>query len=598
MNKELIKQDFFEAVNEEWLKTAKIPADKPATGGFQDLVDGIDDLLMTDIDHMLAEPDKVQSDMMRHFLHFYQLANDYDRRNQLAAKPLLPLIERIEKIDSFEDLNQQFPTWTLDSLPLPFSLDVDADMKNAQTNALFAYPPSLFLPDKTYYTAEHPNGAQLLGVFFDMMVQLVELTGKEKSQAEAIVEQAIQFDRLVAPHVKSAEEKADYSKMYNPRSFDTFIHYTDKLDLEKLTVGLIGTTPDKVIVTDPVYFEQLGELLTTEHFQLIKSWMIVRTIRSLSSYLSEDFRQISGIFSRTLSGTDEAMPQKKAAYYLASGQFDQVVGDYYGKKYFGEAAKKDVEHMIEKMISVYKDRLEKNNWLSDTTRKKAIIKLDKLGVQVGYPDQIPALYTKYHTVTQEEGGTLLSNALAFSKIELKERFGRWNQPVDRTEWEMSADTVNAYYHPFRNVIVFPAAILQAPFYSLEQSSSANYGGIGAVIAHEISHAFDNNGALFDEYGNLNNWWTEEDLAHFQEKAQAMIEEFDGLSFADGTVNGKLTVSENIADAGGLKLCFRSSKNRSRSLTSRLFRQLGDDLADKSKKRIPTIVVTNRRSCPC
>ena len=558
MNKELIKQDFFEAVNEEWLKTAKIPADKPATGGFQDLVDGIDDLLMTDIDHMLAEPDKVQSDMMRHFLHFYQLANDYDRRNQLAAKPLLPLIERIEKIESFEDLNQQFPTWTLDSLPLPFSLDVDADMKNAQTNALFAYPPSLFLPDKTYYTAEHPNGAQLLGVFFDMMVQLVELTGKEKSQAEAIVEQAIQFDRLVAPHVKSAEEKADYSKMYNPRSFDTFIHYTDKLDLEKLTVGLIGTTPDKVIVTDPVYFEQLGELLTTEHFQLIKSWMIVRTIRSLSSYLSEDFRQISGIFSRTLSGTDEAMPQKKAAYYLASGQFDQVVGDYYGKKYFGEAAKKDVEHMIEKMISVYKDRLEKNNWLSDTTRKKAIIKLDKLGVQVGYPDQIPALYTKYHTVTQEEGGTLLSNALAFSKIELKERFGRWNQPVDRTEWEMSADTVNAYYHPFRNVIVFPAAILQAPFYSLEQSSSANFGGIGAVIAHEISHAFDNNGAKFDEFGNLNNWWTEEDFAHFQEKAQAMIEQFDGVPFADGTVNGKLTVSENIADAGGLSCALEAA----------------------------------------
>ncbi|BDP45616.1 hypothetical protein EfmJHP9_04860 [Enterococcus faecium] len=157
---------------------------------------------------------------------------------------------------------------------------------------------------------------------------------------------------------------------------------------------------------------------------------------------------------------------------------------------------------------------------------------------------------------------MLSNTLVFSKLTLKDRFSKWNKPVDRSEWEMSADTVNAYYHPFRNVIVFPAAILQAPFYSLEQSSSANYGGIGAVIAHEISHAFDNNGALFDEYGNLNNWWTEEDLTQFQNKAQAMIEEFDGLPFADGKVNGKLTVSENIADAGGLSCALEAAKTES------------------------------------
>ncbi|MGX7174288.1 M13 family metallopeptidase [Enterococcus ratti] len=561
MNKERLKQDFFEAVNEEWLKTAKIPADKPAAGGFQDLVDEIDERLMKDVDQMLVDPQIIESEKMRHFLYFYQLANDYDRRNKLAERPLIPLLERIEKIESFEDLNQQLPEWTLASLPLPLSLDVDADMKNAQTNALFAYPPALFLPDKTYYTAEHPNGNQLLGVFFDMMVQLVELCGKEKSQAEAIVEQAIQFDKLIAPHVKSSEEKADYSTMYNPQSFETFIHHTEQLDLEKLIVGLIGTTPDKVIVTDPAYFEQLAKLLTVDHFQLIKSWMIVKTVHSLSRYLSEKFRQVSGIFSRALSGIDEAMPQKKAAYYLAASQFDHVVGNYYGKKYFGEAAKKDVEQMIQKMIRVYKKRLEENNWLSRHTRKKAIIKLEKLGIQVGYPENIPSLFNQYKTVTKEKGGTLLSNALAFSKIAIKDRFARWNQPVDRTEWEMSADTVNAYYHPFRNIIVFPAAILQAPFYSLTQSSAANFGGIGAVIAHEISHAFDNNGALFDEYGNLNNWWTEEDLIHFQNKAQAMIEEFDGLPFADGQVNGKLTVSENIADAGGLSCALEATKTQ-------------------------------------
>ena len=560
MNKERLKQDFYEAVNEEWQKTAKIPADKPATGGFQDLVDGIDQLLMGETDDLLAHPEKVSSEKMKHFLAYYQLANDYDRRNELHAQPLQPIIEKVESLQSFDELNKQFPEWLLDTLPLPFNLDVDADMKNAQTNAFFAYPPSLFLPDKTYYASDHPNGAQLIGVFFDMAVQLLELAGKEKSQAEAITEQAVQFDKLIAPHVKSAEENADYSKMYNPQSFDTFIKYTDKLDLKKLVTGLIGTTPDKVIVTDPVYFDHLNDILTEAHFPLFKSWMIIKTVRSLSGYLSEEFRQVSGIYSRVLSGTDEAMPQKKAAYYLASGQFDQVVGDYYGKKYFGEAAKKDVEQMVKKMI--YKKRLEENDWLGDATKEKAVIKLNNLGIQVGYPDKIPALFDQFKTVPADQGGTLLSNTLVFSKLTLKDRFSKWNKPVDRSEWEMSADTVNAYYHPFRNVIVFPAAILQAPFYSLEQSSSANYGGIGAVIAHEISHAFDNNGALFDEYGNLNNWWTEEDLTQFQNKAQAMIEEFDGLPFADGKVNGKLTVSENIADAGGLSCALEAAKTES------------------------------------
>ncbi|MBO0432530.1 M13-type metalloendopeptidase [Enterococcus sp. DIV0660C] len=559
MNKERLKQDFFEAVNEDWLKTAKIPADKPATGGFQDLVEGIDQLLMGEVDDLLAHPKKVSSEKMRNFLAYYQLANDYAKRNDLGATPLLPLLEKIEALHSYSDLNALFPDWTLEGFALPFTVDVDADMKNAQTNAYFAYSPSLFLPDKTYYTPEHPNGAQLLSVFFDMMVQLLELTGKEKQQAEAIVEQAIQFDKLIAPHVKSAEENADYSKMYNPKSFETFIGYSEKLDLEKLTIGLLGTQPDKVIVTDPVYFEHLNELLTDTHFSLLKSWLLVKTVRSLSGYLSEDFRQIGSIYSRTLSGADEAMPQKKAAFYLASGQFDQVIGDYYGKKYFGEAAKKDVEQMVEKMIAVYQKRLEENNWLSDETREKAIIKLNKLGIQVGYPDKIPAIFDQFQTVSSEEGGTLLSNAFDFSRKVLIDRFSKWNKPVDRTEWEMSADTVNAYYHPFRNIIVFPAAILQAPFYSLDQSSSANFGGIGAVIAHEISHAFDNNGALFDEYGNLNNWWTDDDLAHFQEKAKAMIEEFDGIEFADGAVNGKLTVSENIADAGGLSCALEAAK---------------------------------------
>ncbi|EPH93634.1 putative neprilysin [Enterococcus faecalis 13-SD-W-01] len=558
MDKILAKKDSYEAVNEEWLKTAVIPADKPATGGFEVLVQTIDKQLMADVEKMAEEPQKLSS-KLQNFLAYYKLANDYPKRNEAGAKPLLPLLEKIEQLDSFDTLNAALPDWLFESLPLPIDFDVDADMKNAQTHAFFASPPSLFLPDKTYYEADHPNGAQLLSVFFDMMVQLLELAGKEKTEAETITEQAICFDKMLAPHVKSAEENANYSEMYNPQSFDTFIQHTSLIDLKKTVLGLIGTEPDKVIVTDPVYFEHLSEILTTTHFPLMRSWMIVQTVRGLSSYLSEEFRQIGGTFSRILSGTEEAMPQKKAAYYLALRQFDQVIGDYYGKKYFGEAAKNDVKQMIEKMIGVYKKRLENNTWLSSKTREKAITKLDKLGIQVGYPDTIPALFDQFITVPAEEGGTLLSNALHFSKLSYKDRLSKWNKPVDRSEWEMSANTVNAYYHPFRNVIVFPAAILQAPFYSIDQSSSANFGGIGAVIAHEISHAFDNNGALFDEFGNLNNWWTDEDFKQFQAKAEAMIQQFDQLPFADGKVNGKLTVSENIADAGGLSCALEAAK---------------------------------------
>ena len=212
--------------------------------------------------------------------------------------------------------------------------------------------------------------------------------------------------------------------------------------------------------------------------------------------------------------------------------------------------------MVEQMVKIYQQRLAQNDWLGEKTRAKAILKLDRLGIQVGYPDQIPALYDQLKV---DEQATLLENMIQLGKTAAKEMFSRWNQPVDRLRWEMSAATVNAYYHPFKNIIVFPAAILQAPFYSLKQTSSENYGGIGAVIAHEISHAFDNNGALFDEYGNLNNWWTEADLAHFKQLAQKMIAEFDGLPFAGQKVNGKLTVSENIADAGGLSCALAAAK---------------------------------------
>lgn len=551
----LLKDDFYDYVNGEWMETAVIPADKPATGGFQDLVDGIDTLMIAEFENMAKDDHATPKGRMKDAVAFYRLASDFAARDAAGGAEVLPILAKIDNLSSYEDLNQQLDQFILDGITLPFQFDVDSDMKNAKMNTLLVYPPATILPDKTYYT-DNPQAEEMLQVYFDTAVKLLVAYGKEQAAAESLVEQAITFDKLIAPHVRSAEESADYSKNYNPQSIDTFAAHSTTIDFKSTLTALLAATPESLIVTEPAYFDAFEHIVSLSHFDLLKGWMIVNQSLRYTAYLSEDIRQLGGTYGRYLSGIDEAMPQQKAAYYLTVGQFSQVVGDYYGRKYFGETAKNDVKHMVETMIGVYQDRLTSNTWLSQETREKAIVKLNNLGIHVGYPDQIPAIYEQLRT---DETASLLQNALRFGRLFREDSFKKWQTPVDRDEWEMSAATVNAYYHPFKNVIVFPAAILQAPFYSLNQSSSANYGGIGAVIAHEISHAFDNNGAKFDEFGNLNNWWTDADLAHFETLAQDMIKAFDGVSFAGGTVNGTLTVSENIADAGGLSCALEAAE---------------------------------------
>lgn len=556
VNNELIKDDLYEAVNGGWLKTAKIPDDKPATGGFNDLVNEIDKQLMDDFDAYATGKEKSDDSRFNEMIKLYRLAKKFDWRKKVGLQPLKRMLVSVENLNSYEDYQSQWKNWILAGMPSPISFDIDADMKNATVYALFASSPSLILPDKSYYEAEKKaQYDQLLQLWSSMVEALMDKLGYSKEEAKKIIDDAIKFDALLAPNVKSAEEAADYSKMYNPQTVSELASATDQLDIAAIIKQLVGEEPEKVIVTEPEYFKALNKILQ-DNFELFKNWALIRVIRENASYLDDEMREINGRYGRALSGSKKPVSQRKFAFYLARDMFSQVAGDYYGKKYFGPQAKADVHHMVEQMIKVYKGRLTNNQWLSKDTRDKAILKLDKLGIQVGYPDKIPALYDQFK-VDEEE--SLIANLNQLTVTANKELFSRWNKPVDRMRWEMSAVTVNAYYHPFKNIIVFPAAILQAPFYSLKQSSSQNYGGIGAVIAHEISHAFDNNGSLFDEFGNLNNWWTDEDSAHFKQLAQKMIEEFDGIPFAGQKVNGKLTVSENIADAGGLSCALEAAK---------------------------------------
>lgn len=552
-NQALAKEDFYEAVNGEWIKQAVIPSDKPATGGFNDLVDDIEKTLMKDFSAL--QPETVSNPLQKEFLKFYQLAKDFEKREADGSTPLLPYLDRIEAVKNLADLNEILTDLFLEDQPTPFNLGIAPDMKNAQINALYAAVPSLILPDKTSYEKDNPNKEPLLAIYRQMVETLFEKLGKTAEEAASLAEKTIAFDASLVPFVKSAEESSEYAKSYNPKDFATFQAYSSYLNLGKTVEHLLQATPEVIIVEEPVFFENLDKIVNPESFEQLKAWLTVKTALSLASLTTEELRQIAGIYSRAISGRKEAMSPEKSAFYLAIGTFNHVVGDYYGKKYFGKAAKQDVFSMVKKMIAVYEKRLAHNTWLSKDTVEKALKKLKTITIKVGYPEEIPAIFEKLIVKPTD----LLSNVQAFTKLFVADELSKWNQPVDKKRWGMSANVVNAYYSPSDNEIVFPAAILQAPFYSLNQSSAANYGGIGAVIAHEISHAFDNNGAQFDEFGNLNNWWTEEDLTYFKELSEKMIAEFDGLETPAGKVNGRLTVSENIADAGGLSCALEALK---------------------------------------
>lgn len=549
-----IQDDLFESVNGEWINNTEIPADKPRIGSFDQIVIDIEETLMSEFEHLKV--DTQQEDSFNEFLKFYQLAGDFDKRDAFGVKPAKKYLEDIQKL-TWESFNNQLVQLILDGYPVPFDFSVQPDMKNTLTHALYFSGPGLILPDTTYYAEDHPNKEALLKAYQEMVCKLLVLFDYSDEQVESIISNTLKFDELLVPIVNTSEENARYAELYRPKTWEEFKATIQTVPVEKMVSSLINTTPEFIIAEEIRFYDQFNALINSENWELIQSWMLVNQVLSFSSYLSEEYRQIAGEFSRALSGVEKARSQEKHAYDLATGVFSQVVGLYYGKKYFGEDAKNDVLRMTKKVIAIYQERLKANDWLTQKTIDKAILKLNKLTPMIGYPDKLPEIYNQFRI---DLSTSLVENADNISKIRIAHHYNKYSKPVDRTEWHMPAHMVNAYFSPTSNQIVFPAAILQAPFYSLEQSSSANYGGIGAVIAHEISHAFDNNGALFDEYGNMNNWWTDADKKAFEDKQAAMIQEFEGLEIFDRKVNGTLIVSENIADNGGMNAALTAAKS--------------------------------------
>jgi len=559
MKKELIKTDFYKAVNGSWLEKVIIPNDKPAISAFLELHLGIEETLMD----LAAQWEKDQTGLnenMKKFVKLYQMTKDFDKRSELGTKPFETILNKLKGLNSLKDLEKSFKDFTLASIETPFGFAVMQDFMNSNNQVLYFGASNLFLPDTTYYKDEKTK-AQLIGLFTQTTQHLLDLYGFSKEEAEKLISEALAFDALLVPVTKSSVEAADYVKMYNPQSKEEVNKQSKNFDIMGNAEALVKQDVEQLIILNPDFMNAFDDIICEENFEIIKSWMILSNVKAFASDLTDEIRVAGGAFGRALSGTKEAQSKDKFAFYQAYNRFSQVVGLYYGENYFGPVAKEDVKKMVHEIIGIYNERISNNTWLNEKTKEKALKKLSTLSVHVGYPDELPPYYDMFEVLSYEEGSNVLEEKLKMTRIMTALNYEKYNKAPNKNIWGMPASMVNAYYSPTNNQIVFPAAILQKPYYSLEQSPSENYGGIGAVMAHEISHAFDNNGAKFDENGSLNNWWTDEDLAAFKQKSQDMIDLFDGLDTGIGQCNGELTVSENIADSGGLRCALEASKKR-------------------------------------
>lgn len=549
------QDDFYQAVNQEWLNQAEIPADKPVTGGFYDLADKIEDLERATVKEIEAGQKAVAA--LDQFVALHQLTKDWDRRGQDEAAQVQQFLQPLLKIENWDDFQAAEGQLILDSYTTPLSLTVSPDSKNTARNELWLANPGLILPDTTSYQDEDSK-KDLLATWSTMVAGLLQRFGFAEKEAQKLVEETLAFDQILADSESSRETLSDYWKNYHPTALadltEQFTDYRIAAVIEKV----LGQKPEKVIIFDGAFFDKANTIYQEKNFALIKSWSIVQNMLDIAKLLGNQSRIDAGVFGRKLSGAKEAVDADKAAFRQARSFFAQIVGRWYGQTYFGEAAKKDVEKMVQDLIGVYDGRFDQQKWLSAATREKAKVKLAALQVKVGYPDQIPA-YLENRKVDVHK--SLLENVEDFSKAAVADHFSQWGQAPDTSRWEMPGDLVNAYYSPEFNQIVFPAAILQAPFYDYHQSSSQNFGGIGTVIAHEITHAFDTNGARYDEHGNLKEWWTKGDFEHFEQKTQAVIAAFDGQDSAGAKINGHLTVSENVADLGGVSAALAAAKEQ-------------------------------------
>ena len=459
------------------------------------------------------------------------------------------------------NLSSESASLTLDGFPMPFDVFVENDFVDVTKYTVWVSMPGAFLGDPSYYEEGNEIGERLKPLVKELLTKLFVLSGASRKDAAAETARAMAFDRLIAKYIPDAEARTYSTTFYNPTSYAEFTSKIRSIDFDALVTRLIFTRPEIVNVAHKAYFDAFDEICSESNFENMKSWMKARFLTGAAGKLSREFIFANLWYGAASSGASSVTPIEEIPFIQTSQIFGDAIGRYFGNRYFGAETKRDVENIVKEEIAVYRNRLKNNDWLGETTKETAIRKLDAMTLRVGYSDKPHPIYKYYKVTPASKGGSIYSNFSALSKAGTRYNFSLYGTTPDKTLWGMPAYATNAYYNPSDNSITFPAGILKFPFYSPEQSDVANIGAIGTVIAHEISHAFDKNGALRDENGNMRKWWTDSDFAEFEKRTSAMKALFDGIKVDGGTVNGEITLGENIADAGGLSCALETASAR-------------------------------------
>jgi putative endopeptidase len=559
------QDDLFRHVNGKWIARTEIPSDKARYGSFYVLAEAAEQAVREIIEEAhTAEP----GTEARKFGDVYASFMDEKRIEELGAAPLRPLLAEVNAIDDIPALLKSLGEFERKGTSGLFQLFIDNDPGNPERYLVFIEQNGLGLPDESYYREE--KFADIRTKYVEYLERVLTLAGVEASGDRA--QKIFDLETAIASHHWDNVKSRDSEASYNLMTWDEFATLastgsaTDTvpepvegaLDLN-IWLDAIGVPEGalaELVVRQPSFVESLKTLITADNLDSWKDWMTWQVIRTNAAYLSSAFVQANfDFYGKTLSGTPELRARWKRGVSLVEGSLGEAVGKVYVERHFPEDAKAAMDILVGNLVEAYRESITSLEWMTEPTRKKAIEKLDKFTPKIGYPAKWRD-YSKLETSADD----LLGNVAAVNEFEFQRELGKIGKPLDRDEWFMTPQTINAYYNPGFNEIVFPAAILQYPFFDEARDAAANYGAIGAVIGHEIGHGFDDQGSKFDGDGRLTDWWTADDRAAFETRTKSLIAQYDALApkqVPDHHVNGALTIGENIGDLGGLSIAWKA-----------------------------------------